>query len=131
MAKAIDRTDKTDEAGFPVPGLGAMFPAYARTYQAVFRNAAAFNQEVMRFANERLQANAQLLRELPRCTQWENAISVQSDFVRSASNAYAAEMPRLTERTVRTCTALLTPATEPVTSPPPATERMSSGADVR
>ncbi len=137
MAKAIDRADKTEKADFPFPQLettfaGALFPAYAQMCQSVIGNALAFNQEVMRFANERVQANAQLLRDLPQCAKWENAISVQSDFARSATSAYAAEMPRLTERAIRTCTAIWTPAVEPATSPSHATEtKMSSVADAQ
>ena len=128
MAKAINKTDKD---GSPLPQFettiaGALFPAYARACQAVFGNAVAFNQEVMRFANERLQANAQLLRDLPQCTKWENAVSLQSDFARSATSAYVAEMPRLTERAVRTCTAILTPTAGPATSPSQTAETASS-----
>jgi len=85
---------------------GDLFSAYAKASQAFLESTVALNQEVMRFVNERLQANAQALQDLPNCTSWEDAVAVQSELARSAADAYSAEVPKLTEHAAKNCTAL-------------------------
>jgi hypothetical protein len=59
--------------------------------------------------NERIQANAEWLQNLPQCTNPEKAVSVQTDFARSTSEACMAEMPKLMEKTTQMWTAMMTP----------------------
>jgi len=101
MTQSSDKTRPTPESGFEFPGFkmpefnSDLFPNYSQAHRAFLENAVAINQEMMRFAQERLQADAQLLQELPKCTNWEQTTTVQSDFARAASDAYMREMPKL------------------------------------
>jgi len=87
-----------------------MFANYAENQKAFFESSQALSQEIMRFTNERIQANAEWLQSLPQCTNPEKAVSVQTDFVRSANEACMAEMPKLIEKTTQMWTAMMTPS---------------------
>ncbi len=80
---------------------GNLFSAYAQASQAFFENAVALNQEMSRFANERLQADVQLLQKLSKCKNMEEVVSVEFDFSRLAAEADLAEMPKLMEQAGR------------------------------
>jgi len=86
-----------------------MFADYAQNQQAFIENSQALSQELMRFTNERIQANTEWLQNLPQCTNPEKALSAQTDFVRSTSEACMAEMPKLMEKTTQMWTAMMTP----------------------
>jgi hypothetical protein len=88
---------------------GPMFANYERNQQAFLENSQALSQELTRFTKERLQANAEWLQNLPQCTNPEKAVSVQTDFVHSTSEACMAEMPKLMEKTMQMWTAMMTP----------------------
>jgi hypothetical protein len=88
---------------------GNPFSDYMQTNQEFMKNMAAFNQELTRFASERIQSGTQVLQDLSECKSWEKAVSVQSDFAQSATNAFMAEMPKFTEQVTRTCSAMWTP----------------------
>lgn len=85
---------------------GEFFSAYTEANKAFFENAVAWNQEMMRFANERLEANARLFQSLPTCRDWQEAASLQSEFARSETDAYRTALPKLTEQAVRNCAAV-------------------------
>jgi hypothetical protein len=126
MTKIANRTSKKAEAGFQFPQFempafnGDLFSAYAQASQAFFESAMALNQEIMGFANKRLQANAQRVQDLSKCACWEEAVAVQSDFAQLAATAYLAEIPTLTEQTVRGCNAMSTAALVTATQLPQA-----------
>ncbi len=115
MTKATGKTSQKPAARFPFPEVamptfnGNLFSAYAHVSQTLLESAAALNQEIARFANERLEADAQLLQRLPRCTNWEDTVGVQTDFARAASEAYSAEIPKLMEKGSQCCAAALAP----------------------
>lgn len=87
-----------------------MFANCLQNQQAFLENSQALSQELMRFTKERLQANAEWLQNLPQCANPDKAVSVQTDFVRSTSEACMAEMPKLMEKTMQIWTAMMTQA---------------------
>lgn len=129
MTKTTQRTAKPGMGSLPFPQIDVaafnsnMISAYAKASQEFFENALTLNQEMMRFATERLEANAHVLQELPKCGSWDRALTVQSEFARSSAEACFAEMPLLTEQAARTCTALWAPVLESVQSVPEAAEK--------
>ncbi|NEU36253.1 hypothetical protein GN156_37005, partial [bacterium LRH843] len=78
----------------PFPNFGAaafgehMLLVYMQAGQALITNAIAFNQEMMRFAAERMQADAQGLHDVMQCKNWQDAMVCQSQFLDSATRAY-------------------------------------------
>jgi hypothetical protein len=91
---------------------GSFFESYARAGQVFFENAFGLNQEIARFAGSRFQADMDAFRTLGQCSDWQELLNLQSNFSRSATEAYLAEMPELTEQVTRTCTALCAPVFE-------------------
>ncbi len=68
---------------------------YARAGQSVFMNAFKMNQEILRFAGERFQADVQALQTLSRCANWTELADYQTDFARTTTEAYEAELSKL------------------------------------
>ncbi len=109
-------SDSDANGGFKFPQfdksmlIGPMFANCLQNQQAFLENSQALSQELMRFTKERLQANAEWLQNLPQCANPDKAVSVQTDFVRSTSEACMAEMPKLMEKTMQMWTAMMTQA---------------------
>jgi len=74
---------------------GKLMACYARAGQTAFMNAVKMNQEIMRFAGERFQADVQALQAMARCTNWNEMADYQTDFARTVTQAYEAEMSKL------------------------------------
>lgn len=88
---------------------GTILAAYAQAGQTLLIRAVELNQEMIRFAGERLEANARMWQGLPTTTTWERMVEIQSEFLRGAADAYLNEVPRLTEQAARTCSAMWEP----------------------
>jgi len=71
---------------------GKLMACYASAGQTAFMNAVKMNQEIMRFASERFQADVQAM---ARCTNWNEMADYQTDFARTVTQAYEAEMSKL------------------------------------
>lgn len=86
----------------PLAELGDMnnnaFEAYLRTSRAILENAAAVNQEMMRFAGERFQADLEAIQTLPGYTNIPGVMNFQSEFMRRAADAYQAEFSKLMQQ---------------------------------
>lgn len=119
MTKKEDKTAKKADVSFPspftgIPGLtGNLLESYSRAGKVFFETAFDLNQEMMRFASSRFRADMDALQTLGQCTDWQDLLSFQSDFARSAADAYMTEMPELTVLATRTCAALCAPMFEP------------------
>ncbi|MCH7996029.1 MAG: phasin family protein, partial [Planctomycetes bacterium] len=104
MTKQVNKAAKSLDVDIPDPfagmaGLnGSMFEIYAQTGQAILENAFALNQEMMRFAGERFQADVEAVQTLSQCTNWQDMAEFQSNFTRSAAEVYQAEISKLMER---------------------------------
>ena len=127
--KKEGKTTKKPDVNFPspftgLPGLTENFlESYARAGQVFFESAFGLNQEMMRFAGNRFQADMEALQTLGQCTDWQDLLSFQSDFTGSAADAYMTEMPELMVLATRTCAALYAPVLEPAKVLPEATAK--------
>lgn len=99
MAKATDKSAATPAASADITDInGSIVGAYVQASQAILENAYTLNQEMLRFAGERFQADVAALQTLSQCTNWEEMAGVQSKFTRTATEAYQAEIAKLTAR---------------------------------
>ena len=97
MAQQTEKTPPKPSADAPTIN-GTMVDAYVQASQAILENTFTLNQEMMRFAGERFQADMAALQALSQCTNWQDMAGFQSDFTRSAAEAYQAEIAKLTAR---------------------------------
>jgi len=92
----------------------SVFDAYVRTSQAILESAAVLNQEMVRFAGERLQADLEALQTLPGYTNMQGAVSFQSDYMRRAAEAYQAEFTKLMQQNSDAVSTIFEPLIESV-----------------
>jgi hypothetical protein len=103
MAKQTNKSFGNPAYGMPrgMNGMtlfdGKLAECYMRASQAMFMNAFKFNQEVLRFATERFQADIRALQSLSRCANLTEVASCQSEFARKTAEAYEKEMTTLAE----------------------------------
>jgi hypothetical protein len=74
---------------------GRLVACCARAGQSAFVNAFKMNQEILRFAGERFQADVQAMQTLSRCANWTELADCQTDFARTVTEAYETELSRL------------------------------------
>lgn len=112
----------TEEFAFTVPFgdmgdiNGNVFEAYVRTSQAILENAAALNQEMVRFAGERFRADLEAMQTLPGYTNVQGVVSFQSEFMRRAAEAYQAEFTKLMQQNSDAMSTIFEPLIETVKS---------------
>ena len=112
MASATEKSTKPNADAFTFPQIempainGDLFLPYVEAGQAFFENAMAWNQEIIDFASERLDADTEALQNLSRCGSLEELVSAQTDFASSVVDAYGDEIPKLMEQAARTCTSI-------------------------
>ena len=87
--------------GFPAFN-GALAESYAQAGRMLVENAVNMNQEIVRFAGERLQTDLATLQAMMRCANLNDAIAVQTEFVQSAVKAYQTELGKLWEQGAQT-----------------------------
>lgn len=75
-----------------------MAESCARASQAIYENAVSMNQEIVRFAGERFQKDVAALQAMSGCTNWLDAVALQSNFFQSATDAYQTEIKKLWEQ---------------------------------
>lgn len=95
---------------------GNVFEAYVRTSQAILENAAALNQEMVRFAGERFRADLEAMQMLPGYTNVQGVVSFQSEFMRRAAEAYQAEFTKLVQQNSDAMSTIFEPLIETVKS---------------
>ena len=78
---------------------GTLMKSYVGASQKILEGAVGLNQEILRFAGERLEADMDALQQLTQCTNWPAFMNFQSTFARSALEAYQNEMTRLADLT--------------------------------
>jgi hypothetical protein len=88
---------------------GTLVKSYVGASQKILEGAVGFNQEIMRFAGERLEADMEALQQLSQCTNWPAFMNFQSTFARSAVEAYQNEMSKLAELTSKATAATWQP----------------------
>jgi len=124
------KSSAEDGHGFRFPMLemptanAQMFPNFPQMNNAFVERGGVLNKEIMRFANERAQANAKLLQSLPECTSWDKAVAVQTEFMTSTSGAFMLEMPKLVEKATEMWTSMFAPLAEAAKAEP-ATDKKS------
>lgn len=118
MTKQTEKTTRTFAGNGmpPIPGLenfnGKFAECCMRASQAYFINAFKLNQEILRFATERMQADIAAMQALSSCKDWSEVASCQSDYTRSAAEAYQAEVSKLTKLSTDATSATLKPLEE-------------------
>jgi hypothetical protein len=91
-----------------------VFEAYIRTSQAILENAAALNQEMVRFAGERFQADMEAIQTLPGYTNVQGVVNFQSEFMRRAAEAYQAEFSKLMQQSTDAMSTVFEPFIETI-----------------
>jgi len=115
MAKETNTATKKHDMSISMPFVdmtrlnGGMFEPWAQTGQALMETAFALNQQMMRFAGERLQADMEAFQALSQCANWQDMTGFQADFARSAVEAYQAQFFKLMERSAEAGTATWKP----------------------
>ena len=95
---------------------GDLMSRYAEAGQAAFLTAVKMNQELLRFAGERFQADIAAFQTLSQCTNWTELADCQSAFARTATEAYEAELSKLMNMGSDATNAALKPLQETVAS---------------
>jgi Phasin protein len=119
MTNQTNKIAKRHDESIPFPfagmsGLnGGMFETYAQAGQALMESAFAVNEEMMRFAGERFQADMAAFQTLSQCTNWQDVAGFRSEFARSAMEAYREEFSKLMERSMGATAATWTPLNGP------------------
>lgn len=90
------------------------FDAYLRASRAVLESAAALNQEMMRFAGERVKADLEALQVLPGYTNVQGMVSFQSEYMRKLAEAYQTEFTKLMQQSTDAASAMFEPLLESV-----------------
>jgi len=112
MTKQADKATNKQGTGVAMPFAGmaslnsGMIEAYVQASQTLMTNALTINQELMRFAGERFQADIEALQTLSQCRNGQDMVSLQSDFAQTAAEAYQAEFSKLLEQNTEAATAL-------------------------
>jgi hypothetical protein len=88
---------------------GSLINSYVGASQKILEGAVGLNQEMMRFAGERLEADMEAFQQLCQCTNWPAFMNFQSSFAHSALEAYQSEMTKLADLTSKTTTATWEP----------------------
>ena len=76
---------------------GVAMEMIADGWSAYARGLAALNGEVLGFVNLRLRQDTDLARAMTRCDSWEDALGLQRDWARQATEQYTAEASKLGE----------------------------------
>jgi len=110
------RAETTPE--IPIPEMAEfnndVFRAYLNTSRAILESAAALNQEMVRFAGERFQADLEAIQALPGYTNVQGVVSFQSDFMRKAAEAYQTEFSKLMQQSTDAVSTAFEPLIETV-----------------
>jgi hypothetical protein len=83
--------------------------AFARASETFLRRVAAFNEQMLGFAQERLQKNSEAGEALTKAKDISDAIHVHQDWARLATQQYAEQVGRVIELTTRTALASFEP----------------------
>lgn len=101
MAKQTNSRHKTDNAQIAESLStmnvlnGKLMAYYAQAGQSALMNAVKMNQELLRFAGERFQADVEVLQTMSHCANWSELADCQTDFARMTTEAYEAELSKL------------------------------------
>lgn len=118
-----DKKAGTDELPYSVPFMEMgefndnVFEAYVRTSQAILESAAALNQEMVRFAGERYQADLEAIQTLPNYTNVQGVVDFQSEFMRKAAEAYQTEFSKLMQQSADAASTVFEPMIESAGGP--------------
>jgi hypothetical protein len=94
-----------------------IFEAYVRTSKAILESAAALNQEMVRFAGERYQADLEAIQTLPNYTNVQGVVDFQSEFMRKAAEAYQTEFSKLMQQSADAASTVFEPMIESAGGP--------------
>jgi hypothetical protein len=119
----MPRKTGTDELPYSVPFMEMgefnenFFEAYVRTSQAILESAAALNQEMVRFAGERYQADLEAIQTLPGYTNVQGVVNFQSEFMRKTAEAYQTEFSKLMQQSADAASTVFEPMIETASGP--------------
>ena len=91
---------------------GEALATVIKSSEAMLHGMASLSNEVMSFANARLQQNLQTTETLTHCKDFEQAFRVQCDYAQTASQQYLAEASKLMELAAGMARASMTPVEE-------------------
>lgn len=98
MKKDSVPTPKSQKS-FPTDTLAAMNGQMSKTMLTAtdicLKNFAAWQKEVAEFTQRRASTNTRLLRSLPGCANWEDVMSLQQDWLKTAGEDYLDETGRM------------------------------------
>jgi hypothetical protein len=78
-----------------VPGASEMMSAWSRAGDVYSKACSEWQEEVMRFANRRLEQNTQMAEQLARCQGPMDVARLQQEWAMSMTSTYFEEMNRL------------------------------------
>ena len=98
-----------------VPGAADMMNAWSRAGDVYTKACGEWQEEVMRFANRRLEQNSAMAEQLARCTGPLDVARLQQEWAMSMTSTYFEEMNRLMSILTRCATggAMTGPMTPP------------------
>ncbi|MDJ0948711.1 MAG: phasin family protein [Alphaproteobacteria bacterium] len=73
----------------------ATMEAFVRAGEAVLKGMVSLNEEVMSFADKRMRAQIDTSQSLAKCSTFAEAMELQSEFARSATEDYLEEANKL------------------------------------
>lgn len=76
---------------------GAAFEIFSQACRAYTTGVAQLNGELMNFVDSRLSRDAKLGNALSKCHDWSDAVDLQQDWARQATQDYLAETSKLME----------------------------------
>ncbi|WP_022728400.1 phasin family protein [Fodinicurvata sediminis] len=74
---------------------GQMTEAMMSATDTCLKNMAVWQREVADFTARRMKTNSKLLRSLPSCANWDDVVSLQQGWMRTAGEDYIDETGRL------------------------------------
>lgn len=76
---------------------GPAFDAFTRVGEACTKACVAWQEEVMRFAGDRLKKDSELGQSMTACQNWADLAKVQQEWAAATARDYAEEAARLTQ----------------------------------
>lgn len=101
---------------------GQMTEAMMSATDTCLKNMAVWQREVTDFTARRMKTNSKLLQTLPSCANWDDVVSLQQGWMRTAGEDYIDETGRLMSLSQRMMDGLYA-----ATAQDPARTRQSSG----
>ncbi len=108
----VTQTQASDRLEYMGAFSGMAFEVFSQACWAYASGVAQLNGELMGFANTRMNRDVELSHALSKCDSWPNAVGLQQDWARQATQEYLAEASKLMELASKVATESWEPAHE-------------------